>query len=156
MTESDPPSQESAARVAGLRIWPLVVLLLVMWVSRVGVILYGEASIAAMMIRFMVPLVCAALIVLWWLFFSRALIRGETDWVDIVGSGCFPDHDAFARDGEGFRYDPLCGPLRDHCVCSRADHNAEPSANHAYIGGAACRLAWLWLLVARANGRDSG
>ena len=75
MTESDPPSQESAARVAGLRIWPLVVLLLVMWVSRVGVILYGEASIAAMMIRFMVPLVCAALIVLWWLFFSRALIR---------------------------------------------------------------------------------
>jgi outer membrane protein assembly factor BamB len=75
MTESDPPPQEPTSRVAGLRIWPLVVLLLVMWVSRIGVILYGEASIAAMMIRFMVPLICAALIVLWWLFFSRAFVK---------------------------------------------------------------------------------
>ncbi len=85
MSSSDPPTNELVARVASLRIWPPIVLLVLMWGSRIGVILLDEASLTTLMIRFMVPLVCSALIVLWWLFLSRAVVREKLIGLVLLG-----------------------------------------------------------------------
>ena len=57
-----------------LRMWPAVLLLVILWGFRSVPTLEGEMSMRAMMLGFFAPLVCAAVILLWWLLLSRAWI----------------------------------------------------------------------------------
>ena len=77
---SQPPNQQQDAapptkQIHPLRVWPAIALLAVMWVLRVGGSVVGEASLAMMMARFMIPLGCSVLILLWWVLLSRATMR---------------------------------------------------------------------------------
>ena len=54
-----------------MRMWPAVVLVGIIWSLR-GIPSILDGSMAAMMVQFMGPLVCAGLLILWWLFLSRA------------------------------------------------------------------------------------
>ena len=65
--------ESSLRRIRALRIWPAVVLVIALWGLRIVPGLYPEPSVPVIWIRFMGPLVCAGLILLWWLLLSRAL-----------------------------------------------------------------------------------
>ncbi len=68
---SVPDSETQPIQAAhGLRVWPAILLLVVMWMLRNFP--FQEASMLAMTSRFMVPLACSGLLILWWLFLSRA------------------------------------------------------------------------------------
>ena len=73
---SETPTFESGGTAwRPLRVWPAVVLLLVLWGCRLVPELLEAQSMPIMMTKFMGPLVAAALVGVWWLFFSRALWR---------------------------------------------------------------------------------
>ena len=55
-----------------LRIWPVALLITILWAFRIVTGFAETMSMPVMMARFMGPQVCAVLILLWWLFFSRA------------------------------------------------------------------------------------
>ena len=73
-SESSALQKRSIPAVRVLRIWPAVLLLVSLWALRIIPGLYSEASMPVMMARFMGPLACGGLILLWWLFLSRATI----------------------------------------------------------------------------------
>ena len=58
-----------------LRVWPVILLLLLLWGLRIGGGLADEMSFGVMLARFMGPLGLSGLIVLWWILLSRALVR---------------------------------------------------------------------------------
>ncbi len=68
-------SSNVATSVTPLRLWPAIVLVIGLWSLRIVPGLFEELSVPVMMARFMGPLVCAGLIVLWWLFLSRASLK---------------------------------------------------------------------------------
>ena len=67
--------QATKPAIRPLRVWPPIVLLLLMWAMRLGPYLVDEPSIGLIMARFMGPPVMALLILLWWLLFSRATLK---------------------------------------------------------------------------------
>ena len=70
-----------AVSVQHLRLWPLIVLLICLWGLRIGAGLVEELSFPVMMARFMAPLGFAGLIVLWWIFLSRATVKEKATGV---------------------------------------------------------------------------
>ena len=79
--ESSPAQKNPVSTVRPLRIWPVVILLVCLWAARIVPGLYEEMSFPIMMARFMGPLVCAGLIVLWWVFLSRASLTEKASGV---------------------------------------------------------------------------
>lgn len=73
--ESSSEGKTSVPRLRALRIWPAASLLVCLWALRIIPGLQPEMSMPIMMARFMGPLACAGLIVLWWLFLSRASLK---------------------------------------------------------------------------------
>ena len=68
----------SRVDVRPLRVWPASLLLVTLWILKL-VLPYADSSMPAlMMTRFFGPLVCAGLILLWWLLLSRASMREKT------------------------------------------------------------------------------
>lgn len=68
-----PPS--NPGQIRPLRIWIAVFLLALLWVLRIVPGYFEDQTIMHIMAQFMGPLVCAGLIVLWWLILSRATGR---------------------------------------------------------------------------------
>lgn len=58
-----------------LRLWPALVLFAILWVFRLLPNFVDEPSMQVLMSAFMVPLACAALILVWWVAASRATWR---------------------------------------------------------------------------------
>ena len=77
--EPSVPSAQAQSPYRVLRIWPAALLLVCLWGLRVVPGFFGEVSMPVMMARFMGPLVVAGLVVLWWLFLSRA------SWKEKIG-----------------------------------------------------------------------
>ena len=77
ITELNPQSAPSSpsATIQPLRWWPALVLLVVMAVLRFGFHLVETQTMLLIQIRIFGPIVVAGLIVVWWLFFSRAGLR---------------------------------------------------------------------------------
>jgi len=73
--ESSPAQTNSVSTLPPLRIWPAVLLLLCLWAIRIVPALFAEMSAPLIMARFMGPAVFAGLIVLWWIFLSRASLK---------------------------------------------------------------------------------
>ncbi len=57
----------------GLRIWPAIVLVALLWAIKL-LLPYLGTSMPVLMTWFLGPLICAGLILLWWLFASRASV----------------------------------------------------------------------------------
>ena len=76
--EQQPSGEPQPATMRRLLIWPAALLLVVMWGLRIATGIVGETSMPVMMARFMGPLVCAGLILLWWLFLSRASLKEKS------------------------------------------------------------------------------
>ncbi len=74
LTEAIPSRSSADAKGRSLRVWPVILLLIALWSLRIVPNLFDEKSMALMMAWFMGPLICVGLILLWWLFFSRASI----------------------------------------------------------------------------------
>lgn len=70
---STPPS-ESLLVLRVSRIWSAGLILIILWSLKL-LLPYADLSIPVMMAWFLSPLACAGLILLWWLFLSRASIR---------------------------------------------------------------------------------
>ena len=66
-----------------LRVWPLILLTIAIWVMRLGPSLFEDPTMSMMMAQFMGPAFGAILIVLWWMFFSRAPWREKL--IGLVG-----------------------------------------------------------------------
>ncbi len=58
-----------------LRLWPAIALLVILWIFRFLPKVLEEPSIQVMMSAFFVPMVCSALILIWWVAVSRATWR---------------------------------------------------------------------------------
>ena len=70
-----PQRNTPLAKIRSLRVWPAVLLIACLWGLRIIPGLFSDMSMPVMMASFMGPLVCAGLILLWWLFLSRALVK---------------------------------------------------------------------------------
>lgn len=70
MGERGTESSGAGRAIFPLRIWPAALLLVAIWVMRS--IPFTEQSMAALVTNFLAPLGCLVLLVLWWLFASRA------------------------------------------------------------------------------------
>jgi outer membrane protein assembly factor BamB len=68
-----PESTQSSRRP--LRLWPAVALFVILWVFRLLPRFFEQPSMQVLMVAFMVPLISAALILIWWLTASRATWR---------------------------------------------------------------------------------
>lgn len=64
-------SEETQQATASPRLWPLFVLLPLIWVLKGLPALFKEPSMAVMMTSFFGPAICGVLILVWWLFLSR-------------------------------------------------------------------------------------
>ena len=66
-------STESTESVQNpLRLWPALLLLAILWIARLLPRVVPDPSMQLMMASFFTPLVCAGLILVWWITFSRA------------------------------------------------------------------------------------
>ncbi|RPI85756.1 MAG: hypothetical protein EHM42_06495, partial [Planctomycetaceae bacterium] len=65
------PADMGAPSVRPLRYWPALLLVALIWVSKV-IPLVLPGSFAGFIISMLAPLVAALLIIVWWAFFSRA------------------------------------------------------------------------------------
>ena len=79
-TKAETNVRESAP-VAPLRIWPAVLLLISVWCLRFCGACFEEPSMEVMMAQFMGPGAVSLLVLVWWVFFSRALL-----WEKLVGA----------------------------------------------------------------------
>jgi len=84
MSEAAPAAATSAASESRpLRLWPAIVLLILMWAVRIVPGYIDDLPLAALMAKFMGPAVCGLLVLLWWAFFSRA--PGRERMITLVG-----------------------------------------------------------------------
>lgn len=83
LSESTTPEvdQSATGKVLPLRIWPAVLLVLMIWCLRYCGVFVEEPSVPLMMTQFMGPGAIALLVLVWWVFFSRALL-----WEKLVGA----------------------------------------------------------------------
>ena len=65
----------TTGRDTALRTWPAILLVLVLWLLRIVPGFLDTSSVPILMAQFMGPLACAGLILLWWVFFSRATLK---------------------------------------------------------------------------------
>jgi len=68
---------ESVPAFRALRIWPACLLVVILWTLKLSLqfVAASTSSFQVLIAWFMGPLVCAGLILLWWLFFSRASMK---------------------------------------------------------------------------------
>ena len=72
---TDSASAASLPVTRGLRLWPAVALVVLLWAVRIVPGMFEDMPVAALMLVFMGPAACGVLILAWWLFFSRAALR---------------------------------------------------------------------------------
>ncbi len=71
--EDKPTNRQSGIRP--LRIWPATLIVCLIWGLRIGAGFADEPSFPVIMTQFVAPCGVSILILLWWILFSRALIR---------------------------------------------------------------------------------
>lgn len=75
--KQDPNAEKSSvdAKVLPLRVWPAILLLLIIWAMRLGPSFVEEPSMGVMLMMFMGPAAIALLVLLWWILLSRARLK---------------------------------------------------------------------------------
>ncbi len=75
-------TEKARAEMRALRVWPAILLVLLMWGMRVGGGLVDEPSFGVMMAQYMGPCGASILILVWWILFSRASMKEK-----LIGTG---------------------------------------------------------------------
>ncbi|MCH8215418.1 MAG: PQQ-like beta-propeller repeat protein [Planctomycetes bacterium] len=72
---NDSVTEATKPEIRPLRVWPAILFVFLIWGLRIGSRLADEPSFGVLMAGFMGPCLVSLLILLWWIFFSRALIK---------------------------------------------------------------------------------
>ncbi|MCP4205265.1 MAG: PQQ-binding-like beta-propeller repeat protein [bacterium] len=89
-------SESTRSNPSSLRLWPAISLFAILWIFRFLPRFVEDPSLQLLMIAFMGPLVCTALILLWWVAASRATWRervfGLLGFLVLAVIGFFVEH----------------------------------------------------------------
>ncbi len=75
-------TNRARAGMRSLRVWPAILLVILMWGMRVGGGLFDEPSFGVMIAQYMGPCGASVLILVWWILFSRASRKEK-----LIGTG---------------------------------------------------------------------